>query len=186
MAFAKGTLTHLGGGNGTGKTTLLEVSSGYLHPWSGTVLVNGHDARTPAARASRRVCRTQPALYPNMTADEHLEFASRCIGRPVEEALARAERYGLEPWLQHEAKELSTGNARKLWLLMCTLGDFDLILLDEPMNGLDASACAILEGEIELWRVTKAVVLVAHHLSSAIGPDRSVDLGHRGHTVVAN
>lgn len=177
LSVEAGTLTRVAGQNGSGKSTLLEVISGYLRPWSGKVLVAGHEAHTESARLLRRVCRTAPALYPSMTAVEHLEFASRCAGRPLEESLARAERYGLTKWIHHEAKELSTGNVRKLWLLMCTLGDFDLVVLDEPVNGLDVNASAMLWEEVQQWRRTKAVVLIAHNLPNEVLPDSSVHLG---------
>lgn len=178
-SFPAGSLSHLAGANGRGKTTLLELASGYLRPWSGSVLVRGHDAHSEAARPLRRVCRTQPALYPSMTIREHLEFATLCVGQAPHEAVERAAAYELEPWLDHEAKELSTGNSRKLWIIMCTLGDFDVVLLDEPMNGLDALSVSVLAAEIECWRRTSAVVLIAHHLPAGLSPDRTVSLGIR-------
>lgn len=174
--FEPASLTHLGGANGRGKTTLLELASGYLRPWAGSVAVGGHEASSEAARSLRRVCRTQPALYPSMTAMEHLEFAALCAGQSVDVALDRAQAYELSPWLGHEARELSTGNSRKLWIIMCTLGDFDLVVLDEPMNGLDTRAVQVLIEEIERWRQTKAVVLIAHQLPAGLRPNGAVSL----------
>lgn len=95
--FEPASLTHLGGANGRGKTTLLELASGYLRPWAGSVAVGGHEASSEAARSLRRVCRTQPALYPSMTAMEHLEFAALCAGQSVDVALDRAQAYELSP-----------------------------------------------------------------------------------------
>lgn len=59
---------------------------------------------------------------------------------------------------------------------MCTLGDFDLVVLDEPMNGLDTRAVQVLIEEIERWRQTKAVVLIAHQLPAGLRPNGAVSL----------
>ena len=176
LTCAAGTLTHLTGRNGSGKSTLLELCSGYLRPWSGSVSVSGHPAESPSARAHRRVCRTAPALYPAMTVREHLKFACSCVGNPMADALERAARYGLETWLDHEAQELSTGNVRKTWFLMCSIGEADLLVLDEPFNGLDQDAAETLLTELDQWRRTRAIVLIAHQLPVALTPDATVDL----------
>lgn len=150
------------GSNGSGKSTLLEACSGYLRPWQGSVTVGGVDAGDQQARALRRVCRTQQSLYPTMTVREHLALASRCLRLPVDEPLARARRYGLGDWVDQEARALSTGNSRKLWVIMCTLGQFDVVLLDEPFNGLDDDASEVLGAELQSWAQDRAVVLIAH------------------------
>lgn len=150
------------GANGSGKSTLLEACSGYLPPWRGSVAIAGHDAATQGARLRRRVCRTRQSLYPSMTVRDHLAFATRSLRSDLQSALERAHHYGLEPWLDHEAKALSTGNSRKLWIILCTLGDFEVVLLDEPFNGLDESASEMLLHDIERWGRDGAAVLIAH------------------------
>jgi ABC-type multidrug transport system ATPase subunit len=175
-AFESGGLVRIGGSNGSGKSTLLEVCSGYLAPWQGSVRINGLDAGSPAARTGRRVCRTKQALYPNMTVRDHLAFAARCVRMDLGDVLARAERYGLHRWLDHDAKSLSTGNSRKLWIIVCTSGDFDVVLLDEPFNGLDDEGAEALCREIGDWSTQKAVLLIAHKLPDTLRPDRTVML----------
>jgi ABC-type multidrug transport system ATPase subunit len=165
------------GRNGAGKSTLLEVCSGYLRPWRGAVRIAGMDAATAAARTRRRVCRTEPALYPNMTARDHLVFAARCLGVDPAPGLARAERYGLAPWLGYDAKSLSTGNRRKLWIIMCTLGSFDVVILDEPFNGLDPAGRDTLSAEIRHWSATAAVLLISHAPPAGVEADREFTVG---------
>lgn len=111
-----------------------------------------------------------------MTVREHLELACTCVGSSVSATLDRADDYGLGAWLDHETHELSTGNARKTWLLMCSTGDAELLMLDEPFNGLDHDAAEALLAEIADWRTTSAVVLIAHHLPDSLAPDAVVDL----------
>lgn len=181
--FEPGGLVLVGGRNGSGKSTLLEVCSGYLPPWRGSVRINGADAASAEARATRRVCRTKQALYPNMTARDHLAFAARCVRTDLNAVLARAERYGLHRWLSHDAKSLSTGNSRKLWIVVCTLGAFDVVLLDEPFNGLDDDGADVLCQEIRQWAAEKSVLLISHKPPAGLRPDRVFlvpgnDLGH--------
>lgn len=175
--FYAGALVLVSGRNGAGKSTLLEACSGYLAPWAGSVTVRGHDARSPQARSFRRVCRTQLALYPNMTVRDHLAFAARCVGDDLREVLGRAERYGLGQWLDYDAKALSTGNSRKLWVILCTLGSFDAVILDEPFNGLDDDSGDMLCEDIQKWATEKAVLLIAHSCPPDLVPDRTLVLG---------
>jgi ABC-type multidrug transport system ATPase subunit len=186
--FAAGGLVLVGGGNGSGKSTLLEVCSGYLRPWRGSVRINGIDAGTAEARAVRRVCRTKQALYPTMTVLDHLLFGARCVGVEPGGVLARAERYGLHRWFGQDAKALSTGNSRKLWIMVCTLGAFDIVLLDEPFNGLDDEGSAVLRDEVSRWAADGSVLLIAHRPPAGLRPDRVflVDHGQSAEAVLTN
>lgn len=166
----------VGGANGAGKSTLIEVASGYLRPFAGSVRVAGAAATSRHARQVRRVCRTVPALYPQLSVAEHLDLAGTARGVDVAEGRRRAAAYGLDPWLDREAQELSTGNARKLWFLVCTLGPFAVALLDEPFNGLDEEARATMCDEIERWSRTRSVVVVAHEVPVGLRVDDEVVL----------
>ncbi|UUN27771.1 ATP-binding cassette domain-containing protein [Streptomyces sp. FIT100] len=168
LSFGRTGLVHVRGGNGTGKSTLVELCSGYLVPWQGTVRVGGLDANSPAARAGRRICRTQPALYPDMTVRDHIVFTSRCRGAAPDGGLDRAVRLGLGPWLDHAAKTLSTGNTRKLWYVICTLGSFGCAVLDEPFNGIDQEGVEKIAGELSLWGADRLVLLISHTLPAAL------------------
>lgn len=148
--------------NGRGKSTLVELLSGYLRPESGSVLVNGIDAHDTRARRVRRICRTAPALYPHMNVEDHLVFASRLAGTDPSDALARAERLGLGQWLQARTDALSTGSIRKLWFVMCTVGEFQVAVLDEPFNGLDEDAVIMGSEELMSWSLRRLVLVVCH------------------------
>ncbi len=150
------------GSNGSGKSTLIELASGYLRPRTGTVTVFGVPAASSEARDRRRVVRSHPALFPAMTIRDHLILASMTTNSDRASVVARAENYGLGPWLDADAGTLSTGSIRKLWVVMCTTGAFDLVLLDEPFSGLDVDAIAVLAAELTGWAQTRLVVLVTH------------------------
>jgi ABC-type multidrug transport system ATPase subunit len=169
-------LTLLQGSNGSGKSTLVEVLSGHLPQTAGTVTLAGVDARSPEASRVRRICRTEPALYPTMTARDHVVFASGWCGADPQEGLRRAERHGLGPWLDEAAEHLSTGNRRKLWTIVCTSGDFDVVVLDEPFNGLDGASTTVLCEELTEWAARRAVLVVSHRPPAQLAPDAVLTL----------
>ncbi|MGD9959748.1 ABC transporter ATP-binding protein [Nocardioides sp.] len=164
-------LVGLRGANGTGKSTFLELCSGYLRPMGGYVLVDGEPAHSPRARASRRVCRSSAALLPEMSARDHLVLAARSSGTDLAQAIGRADRFGLQPWLGARARTLSNGNRRKLWMLMCTPGNFRHVWLDEPFQGMDEEGVCALIDEIGHWRRTSLVILIAHDWPEQLVPD---------------
>ncbi|MEZ2389917.1 ATP-binding cassette domain-containing protein [bacterium RCC_150] len=155
-------LYRVAGSNGSGKSTLLELISGFLQPWKGTVRLCGIDADTPEARHVRSVCRTAPALYPSMTVKDHLALAARSRRVDQEDSVGRLAAYGLQDWIEQPVSALSTGNIRKLWILMCTLGDTPIIAIDEPFNGMDSQGTDALIRELSDWARSKIVILVAH------------------------
>lgn len=168
FAFTGPALIHLQGKNGSGKSTFVELVSGYLSPWSGTVLVNATSANDPECRNRRRVCRSEAALFAQMTARDHIVFA--CIARDIDPGpeILRATQLGMDPWLDENAGNLSTGNVRKLWYIMNTVGQFDCVVLDEPFNGTDAEGVAYMVEEIRRWAESKLVVIVTHSLQDLL------------------
>ncbi|WP_423183913.1 ABC transporter ATP-binding protein [Arthrobacter sp. NyZ413] len=155
-------LYRVAGSNGSGKSTFLELLSGFLRPWSGSVRLCDIDAGSADARQVRSVCRTSPALFPSMTVHDHLALAARSRRVRPEAGLARLARYGLESWAEQPVSMLSTGNVRKLWLLMCTVADTPIVAMDEPFNGMDVQGIDALIGELDEWARNKIVVLVSH------------------------
>lgn len=161
-------IVHLKGRNGSGKSTFVELASGYLKPWSGNITVSNLAAGSPQSRSRRRVCRSTPALFAPMTVKDHIVFA--CIARdtdPQAEFL-RVTTLGMAEWLDENAGNLSTGNTRKLWYLINTVGEFDTILLDEPFNGVDTEGVDTIVSEIRDWAHSKLVVIITHSLESLL------------------
>jgi ABC-type multidrug transport system ATPase subunit len=156
----------------------VELVAGYLRPWSGLVLVNGILANCAEARPGRAVARSVPALYSNMTVFDHLAFAARARpdSRGQGELMTRAEKFGLFPWMDCAADQLSTGNRRKLWIIMTTAGTPRVVVLDEPFDGLDSATVDILIGEIKAWSDDRMVILVAHQLPAALRCDVTLSL----------
>jgi ABC-type multidrug transport system ATPase subunit len=178
LRLPHGGVVRLAGPNGSGKSTVLELVSGYLRPWSGTVTVCGHDAATTAARAARRVVRTQPALYDHMTIRDHLTFMARVQGGDLQEQLERAGRLGLAPWYDERAAALSSGTAKKLWYLLGTVGSCELLVLDEPFNAVDEDGIRSMVRDLEeAADAARTVVIVCHTVPVELSVDGTVRLG---------
>lgn len=163
MTFPRSGVVALRAANGVGKSTLVELVSGYLTPQKGRVEICGHPAASAAAREFRRVVRTKPALYPTMSVFDHLAFTARLTDVPIDDVLSRVCAYRLDEWLDVRACELSSGTERKLWLIVCTLGRFEAVVLDEPFLGLDDHARGVLWSEMDRWRAKDRLVIVATH-----------------------
>lgn len=162
MTFPRSGVVALRAANGAGKSTLVELVSGHLTPQKGRVEICGHPADSPAARGFRRVVRTKPALYPTMNVFDHLTFTAKLADVPIDDVLSRV-RARLDEWLDVRAYELSSGTERKLWLIVCTLGRFEAVVLDEPFLGLDDHARGVLWSEMDRWRAKDRLVIVATH-----------------------
>ncbi|TQK02916.1 ABC transporter ATP-binding protein [Herbaspirillum sp. SJZ107] len=146
LSVRRGELYALLGPNGAGKTTTLRMVTGLLAPDSGSVEVLGIDlARDPAA-AKRRMAYLpdDPMLYGKLKPPEYLEFVAGLWGLRPEQAEPRG-RYLLD-WLDlskhaHEVTEgFSRGMKQKLALAGALIHEPQLLILDEPLTGLDAAA----------------------------------------------
>jgi ABC-2 type transport system ATP-binding protein len=146
LRVRRGELYALLGPNGAGKTTTLRMVTGLLAPDAGQVEVFGIDmAREPAA-AKRRIAYLpdDPMLYGKLRSTEYLEFVAGLWGIRAADAEPRARR--LLDWLDltphaHEAIEgFSRGMKQKLALAGALIHEPELLILDEPLTGLDAAA----------------------------------------------
>jgi ABC-2 type transport system ATP-binding protein len=131
------------GPNGSGKTTILRILTGYLRPSAGTVHVAGFDVVQEGRAARRRIgyVPEDAPLYPHMRVNEFLEFMGRLRG--LEGSRLRAaigaasERLGLVDVGETIIGRLSRGYRQRVCLAQAVLHGPDLLVLDEPTNGLD-------------------------------------------------
>lgn len=131
------------GPNGSGKTTILRILTGYLRPSAGTVRVAGFDVVRDGRAARRRVgyVPEDAPLYPQMRVNEFLAFMGRLRGLEGQRLrasldLAR-ERLGLEDVGETIIGRLSRGYRQRVCLAQAVLHEPALLVLDEPTNGLD-------------------------------------------------
>ena len=169
LVLAPGDAVWLEGVNGAGKTTLLRAIAGLIAS-DGDVFVVGARAGSEAARSLSRLVPDAAPLYEDLTVREHAVLLGRVSGRDgaAAAALAWCERFGLVDRLDHYPAALSRGMRQKVVLSVALGGAPPLLLLDEPLNALDAeSQSALLEGLAEHAGAGGAVVVSGHQADVA-------------------
>jgi ABC-2 type transport system ATP-binding protein len=182
LDLAAGECVSLIGHNGSGKTTALLVAAGQLEPTSGTVTVSGADVhdrrRGHVARARLAFVPDSPVLYDDLTVGEHLELVGLAHGvsdQLDEQITVLLERLGLTARRDFLPRQLSRGMRQKTQIACAFVRPFEVLLLDEPVVGLDPPSQAALRSLIiETKRRGAGVVFSTHQLGFA------ADLADRG------
>jgi branched-chain amino acid transport system ATP-binding protein len=199
LAVAEGEFIGIIGPNGAGKTTLFNLLSGLLRPSAGSMRLAGRDlgGLGPAERARLGVGRTfQTSLLfgalpaaenVRLAAQAHLGGSMRWWHRPRsrDQASALAEHaidaVGLGDVATRPAAALSHGDKRKLELAVLIAGDARVLLLDEPMAGVNSEDVAGLTELIrDLHSGGRTVLMVEHHISVVLGLAQRVGVLHHG------
>ena len=164
-----GSVTVLLGPNGAGKSTIMKAVIGFLR-YTGSITVHGLDNKTPEARRILGYIPELPSLYPNLTVSEHLEFLARAYRLTDYKARAEAllERFELTGKRKKFGDELSKGMQQKLNICLGLLPEPQLLLLDEPMVGLDPHAIKELKTCMEEMRAQGRTLLVSTHIIDSV------------------
>jgi ABC-2 type transport system ATP-binding protein len=170
----RGTVFGFLGPNGAGKTTTIRLLLGLVTPSAGSLTVLGHTLPTQglAVRRSTGVVLEQHGLYDGLTVAASLAFAARTYGLERAEAESRvrqlAERFGLADRLHERPQTLSRGMRQRFSIARALVGRPELLVLDEPTNGLDAEAAAALRTLlVDLVEQGTTVFLTTHLLAEA-------------------
>jgi ABC-2 type transport system ATP-binding protein len=167
---ARGEVVGFLGPNGSGKTTTMRVVTGFYPPTSGRVTVGGHDIAEEPLAAKRLIgyLPESAAAYPDMTVEGFLRFAADVRGLSGEtkkKAVARAvERCFLSSVLHQTIDTLSKGYKHRTCLAQALIHDPDVLVLDEPTDGLDPNQKFEVRNLIRELGKTKAVVFSTHIL----------------------
>ena len=186
LTVARGECVALIGANGSGKSTAVRANAGLLEPTDGSVRVCGHDPHeepeAEEARAALALVPDTPLLYDDLTVREHLELVTLSHGIDddgVDERIdALLDRLGLGARADFVPRELSRGMRQKTQLACALVRPAALLVLDEPVVGLDPPSQLLL-GELlrEAKRGGVAVLLTTHQMAFADGlADRAVVL----------
>jgi ABC-2 type transport system ATP-binding protein len=158
-------LTLLRGANGAGKTTLLRVAAGVERPDAGTVLIDGRDLWVEEARARGPIAYVpeQPDLTPYATISEIAFLVARLRREPPSSADSALAAVGLTSLRDRTIRELSQGQRRRAVLGAAMIGAPGVLILDEPLESLDAEMRAALLRWIDAAVERGAAVLVSTH-----------------------
>ncbi|MFE5332438.1 ATP-binding cassette domain-containing protein [Embleya sp. NPDC056575] len=148
MTIPQGRTVGLLGPNGSGKTTALKALLGLVRPDSGTIHAFGHllphDQRHVAAHMGALI--EGPAFTPSLTGRHNLRLTAQLLGAPTRAVDEALELVGLEAAADRRYAGYSLGMKQRLGVAAAFLGRPDLLVLDEPMNGLDPEAVRDMRG----------------------------------------
>jgi ABC-2 type transport system ATP-binding protein len=160
------------GPNGAGKTTTIKILLGFVRPSSGRAFIGGAPAGSVAARRRLGYLPENPALYEFLRGDEYLVFAGRLAGLSRRDATSQArsllERVGLAGRADRPIRKFSKGMVQRLALAQALLGDPELVVLDEPMSGLDPIGRKDVRDLILSLRDEGRTVLFSTHILSDV------------------
>ena len=170
VALKKGEITGLVGHNGAGKTTAMKMMMGFIRPTSGTVTILGKPAGSSEALAHIGFLPEHPYFYSHLTAWEILTYFGTLSGMSSKSLPAAKERVlkkvGLYDARNRTLRTFSKGMLQRIGLAQAIIHDPDLVILDEPMSGLDpAGRKEVKDIILELKRQGKSVLLSSHILS---------------------
>jgi ABC-type multidrug transport system ATPase subunit len=174
-------LTGLQGRNGSGKTTLMKILASLLRPSAGAVRVRREDREL--AGDERRLAigwsGLDLAFYEDFSARENLTFFRRAAGEPAspEEIENLLAAVGLAAAADQRVGAFSTGMKQRLRIAFALLFDPPILMLDEPMAGLDAEGRRIVEAVIGERRRSGAVVLASNDERDFVDPEQVIALG---------
>lgn len=167
LHIRKGAIYGFIGRNGAGKTTFLRMISGLVKPDSGEIEMFGYRGKELKEIRSRVGCLIEgPGIYGSMTAAENLEVKCRLTGIRrkgyVEELL---QIVGLSQTGRKKAKHFSMGMRQRLGIALALVGEPDLLVLDEPINGLDPQGIAeIRDMVLRLNEERNMTMIISSHI----------------------
>ena len=172
LRVSPGSIYGLIGDNGAGKSTFLKLLAGHIFPTAGELRLFGQFAEQELRRCRRQMGAMieQPGFFPNLTVEDTLEYYRIQRGIPgrekVEEVLKLTD---IQEKRRAKCKKLSMGQKQRLGLAIAIIGEPRLLVLDEPINGLDPSG--IIEFRALLLRLNREknlTILLSSHILSEL------------------
>ena len=179
------------GENGAGKTTTLKMLTGYLVPTKGNVEINNLNINDSALEIQKQIGYLPELnpLYPEMSVYEYLEFIARVrniTGKSFREALARVvERCGLQGVVHKLVSSCSKGYKQRIGLAGSMIHDPKILILDEPVTGLDPNQIVEIRELIKSLGREKLVLMSSHILQEIQATVDRIMIIHQGE-IVAN
>ncbi|MDQ4044794.1 MAG: ABC transporter ATP-binding protein [Chloroflexota bacterium] len=166
MSVPVGSIFGFLGPNGAGKTTLIRILMGFMKPTSGNARVLGHDAWSGGVQARERVgyLVTADGLYPDLSGYDQLDYAATISGRPPEWRQRILDALELDAIaLRRRLNTYSKGMRQKLALTVAAQHRPDLLILDEPTDGLDPLIQRNFEELLRHFRDEGTTVFMSSH-----------------------
>ncbi len=169
LEVRRGSLFGLLGPNGAGKTTALRIIAGILQPTAGRVIVAGHDVQRDPERAKSKLgfIPDRPFVYDKLTGQEFLKFVAGLWGQDGAEVDRRIDEllnlWELTDWRDELLETYSHGMRQKIIISSALIHKPDVIIVDEPMVGLDPKAARILKDVFRGFVKRGGTILMSTH-----------------------
>ncbi len=187
LTVARGEIFGFIGPNGAGKTTTLRMMSGILSPTEGSVIIDGLDMAKEPEKAKQRIgyIPDRPFLYEKLTGMEFLKFRADLFG--VDEGLFKEKaesllnQFSLYDWRDDLIESYSHGMKQRLTLSAALLHDPKVLIIDEPMVGLDPAGMRMIKNLFkELAKKGTTLFISTHTLSVAEDLCNRIGVLHKG------
>lgn len=158
------------GRNGAGKSTLFKIILGFQRPVAGKIKVNGHQVRVGNQDILKNIAFSinEPRFYEHLTAVQNLSIHCQYMVVPKTAIVPWLIRMGLDPKNTVPVNRYSMGMRQRLSIARCMLGKPDLLILDEPLNGLDPKAIVDLRGMLQQIATEGTTVVFSSHILSEV------------------
>lgn len=172
MHVKKGEIYGLVGKNGAGKTTIMKLLCGIISPTEGKMTILGKEFTNTVAGVGERIGNIleTPAFFPYLSARDNLEYYRKQKGIPDKQKVDEILKYvGLENAGKKTFKQFSLGMKQRLGFAYALLGEPDILILDEPTNGLDPQGIIHFRETIKkLAREKQITVIISTHILSEL------------------
>lgn len=166
FSIEKPQIIALVGPNGSGKSTLLNIIANLLPAVQGSISLMGKSNQDPAIFRDVSYMQDNSVLYDYLTGYDHLQFIGDVQKVSKKQVLAAAERIGITSFLNKKVSNYSLGMKQQLLLTMAIVNEPKLLIMDEPLNGLDpTNAIKVRNLLLELAKEGTAILLSSHNLS---------------------
>ena len=167
MTVPEGAIYGFIGENGSGKSTTEKMICGLIHPGSGSIRLYGKDHTDPSVRANIGVLIESPGCFPNVSVWNNMKIQAANLGLKHPEAeIARVlKTVRMEGAASNKFKNCSLGMKQRIGIAFALLGSPKLLVLDEPINGLDADGMRLMREVLtDITRNDGCTVLISSHI----------------------
>ena len=169
LDFERGKIHGIIGRNGSGKTVLMKCICGFMTPTSGEVLVNGEKVRPSKAQENIGLIIETPGFIGGKSGLRNLQYLLRLRGKSDRSTVENAMRaVGLDPENKKPVRKYSLGMRQRLGIAQAIMENPELLILDEPMNGLDNQGVEDMRGLFAELRGRGKTILLASHSNEDI------------------
>ncbi len=172
LHIEKGEFFALLGPNGAGKTTTVKMLLDLVRPTRGAITINGVSSNDPRARRSVGYCGENHRIPPHLTGRQYLRRVASLLGIPKHEAKEKiatlVERVGMTGKESLESRTYSKGMSQRIALAAALIGEPALLILDEPVSGLDPVGIREVRNILEGLRPKGVTMILNSHLLSEV------------------